>query len=213
LATDRETLADVVLRGYVAPGTGGFIPPGMPGHSAEIGLPYDPEEARKLLAEAGYPKGRSFPVVACILPSDWEVLVDYLKPQWQENLGVEIKWGTLEYAALRNELNRDPPPMFHTGWLADYPDPDNFLRASLVRLETRWRNEDYERLVEEARRVMDQGERMKLYRQADRILVEDSAIMPLTYHRHHILVKPWVSNLSIAMLGNPLWRYVTIKPH
>jgi ABC-type oligopeptide transport system substrate-binding subunit len=60
LATDRETLADVALRGYVAPGTGGFIPPGMPGHSAGIGLSYDPEGARKLLAEAGLPEGPWF---------------------------------------------------------------------------------------------------------------------------------------------------------
>jgi len=61
LATDRETLADVILRGYASPATGGFVPPGMPGHSPGIGLPYDPEAARRLLAEAGYPGGRGFP--------------------------------------------------------------------------------------------------------------------------------------------------------
>jgi len=63
LATDRERLADVAMRGYVSPATGGFVPPGMPGHSPGTGLPYDPEGARHLLAEAGYPGGLGFPVV------------------------------------------------------------------------------------------------------------------------------------------------------
>ena len=52
LATDKETLADVALRGFQFPATGGFVPPGMLGHSAGIGLPYHPDRARELLAEA-----------------------------------------------------------------------------------------------------------------------------------------------------------------
>jgi oligopeptide transport system substrate-binding protein len=212
-ATDRETLADVVLRGYVAPGTGGFIPPGMPGHSARIGLSYDPEGARKLLAEAGYPKGRGFPLVDWLLARGSEPVAEYLQAQWRENLRVEIRRETLEYAALLNELDRDPPPMFHTGWIADYPDPDNFLRASLVRLQTRWRNEAYDRLVEEARQVMEQEERMKLYRQADRILVEEAAIMPLNYGRLHLLVKPWLTNFLMSAKPTQFWKDVIIEPH
>ncbi|GAG26266.1 unnamed protein product, partial [marine sediment metagenome] len=90
LATDRETLADVVLRGYRFPATGGFIPPGMPGHSGGIGLPYDPDQARQLLAEAGYPGGHSFPDIDALkfrrLP---DPVSNYLQTQWQENLGIE----------------------------------------------------------------------------------------------------------------------------
>jgi hypothetical protein len=66
LAMDRETLADVILRGYAFPATGGLVPPGMPGHSPEIGLPYDLQAARSLLAEAGYPDGRGFPSITCL---------------------------------------------------------------------------------------------------------------------------------------------------
>jgi ABC-type transport system substrate-binding protein len=92
LAIDRGTLADVVLvlRGYESPATGGLVPPGMPGHSPGIGLPYDPEGARRVLAEAGYPSGRSFPDVDMQAPQGGEYECEYLQAQWWKNLGVEI---------------------------------------------------------------------------------------------------------------------------
>ncbi len=111
LATDRETVADVVRRGYDSPATGGFIPPGMPGHSPEIGLPYDPEGARKLLAEAGYPKGHGFPVVG-LLRSGLSYAADYLQAQWTESLGVEVRGETAAWATLLDKMHRDPPPLF-----------------------------------------------------------------------------------------------------
>jgi ABC-type oligopeptide transport system substrate-binding subunit/DNA-binding SARP family transcriptional activator/predicted Ser/Thr protein kinase len=213
LATDRETLADVVLRGYISPATGGFIPPGMPGHSARIGLPYDPEQARQLLAEAGYSKGHDFPAVNWLLARGYEPVAEYLQAQWRENLRVEIRWETMEYAVLLDRVDMDPPPIFHKGWAADYPDPDNFLRVSFVRLQSRWRNEAYDKLVEEARRVMDHGERMEPYRQADRILVEEAVIIPLTYDRGHLLVKPWVSKFPMSPMKWNFWKDVIIEPH
>jgi oligopeptide transport system substrate-binding protein len=126
LATDKETLADVVMRGYLAPATGGFVPVGMPGHSAGIGLPYDPDQARQLLAEAGYPDGDGFPVVEALTGHHGEMALqsEYLQAQWQENLGVEITWETMESAMLSDRLRREPPHMFLSGWTADYPDPD-----------------------------------------------------------------------------------------
>jgi oligopeptide transport system substrate-binding protein len=209
LATDRGRLINVVLGGYEAPATGGFIPPAMPGHSTGIGLPYDPERARDLLAEAGYPKGRSFPVVDCILPPDWEVVGDYLKQQWQENLGVEIKLETMESMTLFEKLlDQEPPSIFADSWRADYPDPDSLLRASPIRRHTRWRNEAYDRLVEEARRVMNQKKRMKLYGQADRILIEAAALMPIGYGRAHIFVKPWVSRYPMSAVQPWFWKDV-----
>jgi oligopeptide transport system substrate-binding protein len=213
LAIDRETGLEVILRGYEGPATGGLVPPGMPGHFPGIGLAYDPEEAQRVLAEAGYPKGHGFPLMDLLLPQGWEALAEYLAAQWRENLGVEIRWKTMEWAAFLDTLERDPPPMFVARWSADYPDPDNFLRASSVRPHTRWRNEAYDKLVEEARRLMDQGERMTLYRQADRLLMEEAAIVPLCYGRVHIFVKPWVRNLPLAPLEGWFWKDVIIEPH
>jgi len=215
LATDRERLADVVLRGYPSPATGGFVPPGMPGHSPEIGLPYDPGQARQLLAEAGYPGGAGFPGIGSLVRRGTAsgLVPEYLQTQWRENLGIETKWEAIEWAVLLDRSRNDPPHMFTMGWIADYPDPDNFLRVGFFRKALGWRNETFDRLMEEARRVTDQGERLKLYGQADRILVEEAAIMPLTHGRAALLVQPWVSKLPISAIGRRFWKDIIIESH
>ncbi|MCP4538103.1 MAG: AAA family ATPase [Chloroflexi bacterium] len=214
-ALDKETLADVVLRGYVSPGTGGFVPPGMPGHSAGIGLPYDPEQARQLLVKAGYPGGRGFPGVSLLAQPDGpQVTQEFLQAQWQENLGIEIVWEMVDdHRTLLDRLDRELPCIYLHGWVADYPDPDNFLRVCSMRLETRWRNETYEQLVEKARRVMDQAERMRMYQQADKILIKEAPIIPLFHTRLSPLVKPWVSNFPIPAIGGWFLKDIIIEPH
>lgn len=128
MATDREALADVVIQGHVSPATGGFLPPGMPGHSPEIGLPYDPEQARRLLAEAGYPEGRGFPPISTRAFGAVRSQAEYLESQWRDVLGVETRWEILPWAAFLTTLEGNPPQIVNLMWAADYPDPDNFLR-------------------------------------------------------------------------------------
>jgi oligopeptide transport system substrate-binding protein len=213
LAADRERLASVVWKGYYSPAIGGFVPAGMPGHSEAIGLPYDPEQARQLLAEAGYPGGRGFPVVDALVFRRRVPEAEYLQAQWRENLGLEIRWKAMELGLLINSLDREPPHLCLLGWVADYPDPDNFLRVCPASSRSGWRNKVYERLVEEARRITDQEERVKLYQQADRILVEEAVMVPLLYRRSHLLVKPWVSKYPTSALSEWFWKDVIIEPN
>jgi len=216
LATDRETLADVTLRGYWFPAKGGLVPPGMPGHSPGIGLPYDPERARHLLAEAGYPGGRGFPALDALAHHGPTAvaIIEYLQAQWLENLGVEITWKQMAWGRLLDRVDRKTPHVwFRMGWGADYPDPDSFLRVGLLWERTGWRNEAYDRLVESARRVMDQGERMRMYQQADRILVEEAPVLLLLYGRFHLLVKPWVRKYPTSPVKLWFWKDVIIEPH
>ncbi|MFQ6059596.1 MAG: ABC transporter substrate-binding protein, partial [Anaerolineae bacterium] len=213
LATDKETLADVVLRGYDLPATGGFVPPGMPGHWPGIGLQYDPDRAGHLLAEAGFPGGRGFPTVEAIaLPSNLS-RIQYLQARWKEILSIEISWRFVPAETSWSWLLSDPPQMLVVGWLADYPDPDSFLRTSTIPWCMGWGNKDCERLVETARRVTDQPERMKLYRQAEKILLKEARIVPLTYVPSHLLVKPWVSKYAMSAMVTQLWKDTVIEPH
>ncbi len=110
-----------------------------------------------------------------------------------------------------DRLDRQPPHMYVIGWTADYPDPHNFLGASGISRYTGWRNAAFDRLIEEARSIPDQARRMQLYRQADRILMEEAAIVPLTYLRAHLLVKPWVRQYPMAANGWCLWKDAIIE--
>jgi ABC-type transport system substrate-binding protein len=215
LATDRGALADVGLRGYAFPATGGLVPPGMPGHSPGIAPPCDPDGARRLLAEAGYPGGCGFPATRSLVRDDPGHLLaaEYLQAQWLENLGVEIAWEPKEWGSFYHLFSERAPHMWLVGWYLDYPDPDDILRVQWWLPLIGWQNEDYRGLVEGARRVLDQAERMEMYQQADRILMDEVPLLPLCYGRFHMLVKPWVKNLVTSPMKWWSWKDVVLEPH
>ena len=208
LATNRERLASVIHKGFVFPATGGLVPPGMPGHSPKIALPYDPDQARQLLAEAGYPGGHRFPEIDCLagMRSSGQPINEFLQTQWREILGIEINWKFMDWGKFLDRLDTDTPNLWRVGLKADYPDPDNILREGEWKWDTHWKENTYERLVDEARTVTDQEQRMKLYKQADRILIEEAPVIPLVYGRYHMLVKPWVKKLIFSAINPPFWK-------
>ena len=215
LATDRQRLADPFLPGFFTPASGGFVPHGMPGHSPGIALPYDPEQARQLLADARYPGGRGFPRVALLAwtgpgPS---LVCEYLREDWWKNLGVEVVQETEDFGILTDRLGWARSHLFFWGNYPPYADPHVFLGTESPRRETRWRNETYDKLVEKARRMMDQEQRLDLYRQADRILIEQAAIMPVAYVGRQLLMKPWVTRYPACAMPRAFWKDVIIEPH
>jgi oligopeptide transport system substrate-binding protein len=214
MATDRESLVKTA-RPNGFPATGGFVPPGMPGHVPGIGLPCDLERARQFLTEAGYPGGHGFPVVECVTRADQADLGDSLQAQWKEHLGVRIERETVEWQEILARLGEQVPPLLIMGWMADYPDPDNFLRARIghVQQQTGWRNEGYDSLVKQAQRSLDQGERMNLYEQAEQVLVREAPILPIFHRSVRLLVKPWVTRFPTTGLREWFLKDVIIKPH
>jgi oligopeptide transport system substrate-binding protein len=205
MAADRERIANEKLDGLLDPATGGFVPPGIPGHSSGIGLPYDPSQARHLLVQVGYPDGRGFPVVEILDGNGANKAVEYLVSQWLENLNVNVTLKLVEWEKYIQERHGT-----HLGigyWLADYPDPDNYLSDFVRANIPHWRDERYDQLVEEAQRTLVQARRIRLYQEADKILIEQAALVPIVYFRSHHLVKPWVKWRGWGIRG------LIIEPH
>jgi oligopeptide transport system substrate-binding protein len=214
MAVDREKLADVYMGGYGYPGTGGLIALGIAGHSPGIGLPYDPDAARSLLAESGFPGGRGLPDLELkgsgIGQFSWTR--EFLKLQWLENLGVETEWEAVDWAANIDEGWRWPH-IYQGGWVASIPDPDYFLYVAPHQFDIPLLDGRYGDLVEEARGVMDQERRLSIYREADRMLVKDATMVPMYYGRSHELVKPWIRGYAVSPTVMFDWKDVIIEPH
>jgi oligopeptide transport system substrate-binding protein len=177
-----------------------------------LALPYDPERARELLLEAEYGAGSGLPPVDFLTTDRWQMESKHLRDQWRENLGVELRWSEMPWAEYLEVVNRDPPHIFLMGWNPDYPDPDVYLRVA-VQLHTAWRPRRYLELVEQARQSTAQEERMRLYAQVERLLAEEVPLLPLTYDRIHVLLKPWVRRYPISVRGDVFWKDVILEPH
>jgi oligopeptide transport system substrate-binding protein len=208
MAVDREKLADEVLDGFLNPANGGYIPPSIPGHSPGTSLPYDPILARQLMTQAGYPDGQGFPTFKIAYPKG--ILLDPLVAQWLVNLNVEVAVEITDWEnVLGMSISRN---IFFMGWSADYPDPDCFLNVGIRSLLPSWQNETYDQLLDKARRTFKQDERIDLYQAADKILIDDAAVMPIAYFKNHLLYKPWVK-LPAGGSGRWFLKDVIIEPH
>jgi len=212
---DREHLANVVLRGSNDPATGGFIPPGIPGHVPKIALPYDPGYAKQLMKEAGFSNGDDFPIIQ-MYASDFPFyrdITESTQAQIKEKLGMEVKISYFNFPRMLEAIDQDHPHIYAMGWNATYPDPDDFLRiARRTFAQPNW-NESYDKLVNEARQISDQSKRMKMYEEAEGILAEEVVILPLLYARFHIFVKPWVKKFPLQPIRALNFKNIIIEDH
>lgn len=192
-ATDRQALSTLAnsLGDQTHPATS-FTPPQTLGRDLfdAVGLPFDPAAAAALMAEAGYAGGEGFPDFKLVLAADPsnEALADAAASMWQANLGVapEIEILDLEDAEFFERLAADPGNITVLGWIADYNDPDNFLYAAFDSESTqrvgRFSNPSFDRLVRQAATLAnDPAARQRLYIEAERILADQAAILPI-YH-------------------------------
>ncbi|MFZ5862229.1 MAG: peptide ABC transporter substrate-binding protein [Nitrospirota bacterium] len=201
LAIDREEFPNILRGGERA--ARGWVPPGMFGYEPDVGLPYDPDRARRLLAEAGFPEGRGLPPVEYVFNTGPvnTLIAENLQAQWKRNLNVDVRLDNVEWKVYLKRLEQDAPAIFRLGWGADYPDPDNFLALFTKdsgNNHTRWANAHYDALIADAASESDSNRRLTMYREAQRLLTEqDVPIIPLFTHVQNMLVKPWVRGLDV----------------
>jgi ABC-type transport system substrate-binding protein len=100
-----------------------------------------------------------------------------MQAHWGRHLDVHATIEVMEWAGYLQHMRKSPA--YIVGWNPDYPDPDGYLRGGVYKHAGWWHNSDYERLIQAAAHSTDQAERLRLYQDADRILVEEAAIVPL----------------------------------
>ena len=217
LATDRKTLVESVFGDGVELAQG-FVPPGLPGFTSDLeDIPFDPEEAKRLLASSTYGES-GLPDMSFVAPGTSQPTQDIstLVNMWRQNLGVDVEIQLVDPDLYYYVLDRIPEGSFFTyGWIADYPDPHNFLdvlfRGGATNNVGRYLNEEVDALLDQAGVEGDIAERERIYQQVERMLVDDAAAIPLYYDRSQQLVKPYVEGLSFTPFGMLDLRNVVLQ--
>ena len=160
-----------------------MVPPGIPGRSEEDFLPpYDPEAARELLVDAGYPDGRGFPDTTFMtFGTAFDAAV---VSEVERELGIELAYETLT-GDYFGRLTIDPPHIWSMGWVADYPGPNDFLG---ILLETgssnnygRWSSSDFDAAIADALETADPDAARAAFDRAEAIVRDEAPVIPLTY--------------------------------
>lgn len=211
LAIDRDKIATVLWKGTVLPAEG-VVPPGMPGYTRDPLVEFDPQRARQLLAESRWKTAEALPPVTLYISGDSGELpasIEAIVAMYRDNLGVEVQ------VVQDPELLEGRPPFFSMGWIADYPDPEDFLdilfHSGSALNYTHYSNLAVDRLLEAARVERDNQRRIELYKQAEQAIVTDAPWLPLWHSVDYVLTKPYVKGATFAGAIYPWLRTVYIE--
>jgi len=188
LAVDKERLVKKITRSGEMP-TSHFVPPGTANYESPEGLGFNPDEARKLLAEAGFPGGKGFPRFEYLFDQGasgtkiHEDIAVELQQMWHDELGINMDLRQIETQVFWGTQSRMEYTLSRSSWIGDYNDANTFLGMFLTgdgNNETGWSNSRYDELVHDANETTDPLAREKMFQAAETILVRDEVpIVPL----------------------------------
>lgn len=216
-AIDRQSLIDYVTKGNQTPATT-FTCPGIFGHvlpEEGVGIGYDPEAAKKYLADAGYPGGEGLPEITLMFNTSegHRKIAQAIQQMWKDVLGVTVNLTNQEWKVYLATINEDAPQIYRLGWCADYPDANNWVlenfHSTLSINSIKWNNAEFDRVTEEAARESDPAKRLELYKRAEQILCEEEAAMiPIYFYTMVNVTKPYLQRTFAPMGGDHVkdWR-------
>ncbi|MBI4042937.1 MAG: peptide ABC transporter substrate-binding protein [Deltaproteobacteria bacterium] len=197
-----------------------FVPPGIVGFNPAIGLFPNYKGANSLLAAAGFdPRqdGKSFPQIIAGFNTNerHQLIMEWLQQQWKDILKIRVSLDNREWKSYLDWLVSDPPHIFRYAWLAAIPD----AIAHLTLFEStnpsnfgKWSNGHYDQLISKIRRTPPSAERSLLIDEAQRILVEQEAVLiPIYFYTRPILSKPYVRGLRVTGRGVLPYKSVSIQ--
>jgi len=210
-AIDRETIVTYTLQGEGRAALNGFVPPfknydyeGIKGYEFSV------EKAKEHMAKAGFTNGKGFPEITLqINPGGGDrnvQIAEVVQKMLNENLGINIKIEQMQFAQHLENLETGKAQFWRAGWIADYPDPENFLNQFYSKhvpadLSTkayinsmRYKSAAFDSLFNAALREIDDAKRYDLFKQADQQATDDAAVMPIFYDENTRLIQVYVKN-------------------
>ena len=215
LAINQQAICDKILQGGqkpasgIVPPFGSYTPPGV--------IHYDPELAKKLLAESGYANASGFPNIS-LLTTDSDSgrrEAEALQAMWQQNLGIKVRIVQREWTNYLQKQYTADYDLAAAGWIGDYLDPTTFLEmwtSGNGNNNTGWASPEFEKFLHQAENTADVDQRMAILSQAETILLEETPVMPIYWYTTNYLIRPEVKNWSPLLLNNHPFKFVELKP-
>lgn len=208
-AIDPSIIVDRLLEGCVHPAQG-ILPPAMPGASGSVRrLALDRELTRRLLAEAGFPGGRGLTLAYHYNTSDANQRIGEVLQAQLKEVGIALELRRLDWAAHIKLVDDGSAAFFRQGWIADYPDPENFLtvlfhsrNAGAPGNTSRYRNPKLDRLLDEADAMPSGSARDARYHEVEQTIVDDAVWVSLYHYASRALIKPYVRGLERSPLSS-----------
>ncbi len=212
---DRESLIKNVTLANESPAYN-VVPPEILGYVSEHKFTADLAEAKRLLAEAGYPDGKGFPQTDLTYNTSEKhrTIAEAVQQMWRQNLGINMGLYNQEWKVYLDSQDNLDFQIIRAGWIADYVDPHVFLdmwRTGGGNNDTGWGNERYDALLAGALDAPNDEARFKIYNEMEKILVDEMPILPIYHYTNSKLISPKVLHYRITPLDNFPWKYADLK--
>lgn len=215
IAMDRQAIVDVVTKGGQLPATS-FVPPGIMSPDGKdfmkdakdygIKPTAQIEEAKKLLAEAGFPDGKGFPKLTFIYNTNeaHKAIAEAVQEMWKKNLGIEIQLNNQEWKVFQETREKGDFEIARDGWIADYADPMTFLDMHISASgnnHSQFKNPEYDKLITDSKSTLDAKKRYELMHKAEDTILDNSIVAPIYYYTNPEILRAEIKDVNYSPLG------------
>jgi oligopeptide transport system substrate-binding protein len=212
LALDREVICRDLLHGSRQPAHF-FTPPNTAGYTSAARVPTDFDAARRLLAGAGFPGGKGFPVLEIQMNTDAvnQKVLQAIQEMWRRELGINVTLANRDFRVYLDHQRTMAYQISRSRWVGDYNDPGTYLDMFVTdggNNQTHWSNPGYDRLIAAANRTLDRQKRDALFQRAEAILLDGGPVAPVFFGTRVFLIHPDVKGWTPSLLG--IHRYQNV---
>ena len=216
MTINRDQLVSQITKGGQIPAYA-ITPPGTMGYYPESDLTFDPEGAKKLLAEAGYPNGEGFPTTEILYNTSegHRKIAVALQQMWKKHLNIDVVLLNQEWKVYLDTVSNHHYEIARAGWIGDYVDPNNFLDMFLCNggnNRTRWCNPEYDQIIlQQVPKAKTHQQRLELFQKAETILLDEMPVIPIYISTSNNLVHSTVKNFGRNILNQANYREMYLE--